>query len=196
MARAQTCPRTKAPLLVAGLSDLWPVASYGTARADLPRRYCHPGVEGYRTRRRPRQALPFPINGRGLQQPLVVAEIDGQMVLIDGRNRRLACEALRIVPDYVLLDGQDPMTYILSANIHRRHMTKSQRAIVVATLLETSKVPQQVASKQSGLSQQRISQARTVLHHAPDLADQVLNGSLPLDKAYEEVRIRKGRAET
>jgi hypothetical protein len=35
-----------------------------------------------------------------------------------------------------------------------------------------------------------------VLHHASDLADSVLAGSISLDNAYEEARIRKGRAET
>ncbi len=58
------------------------------------------------------------------------SELDGKPVLIDGRNRRIACQALGIVPDYILLDGQDPVTYIISANIHRRHMTKGQQAIV------------------------------------------------------------------
>ena len=77
------------------------------------------------------------IKATGLQQPLVVAEIDGQMMLIDGRTRRMACLAAGIVPDYVLLDGQDPVTYILSANVHRRHMSKGQRAMAVARLLET-----------------------------------------------------------
>jgi hypothetical protein len=31
------------------------------------------------------------IKANGLQQPLVVAEVDGQMMLIDGRTRRMAC---------------------------------------------------------------------------------------------------------
>jgi hypothetical protein len=101
-----------------------------------------------------------------------------------------------IVPDYVLLDGQDSVTYILSANIHRRHMSKGQRAMVVARLLISSNLTQQAASKQLNVSQQRISFASVVLKHASDLADSVVNGSLSLDKAYEEARIRKGRADT
>ena len=43
------------------------------------------------------------------------------------------------------------------------------------------------------MSQQRISQARTVVRHAPDLANAVLAGHLSLDNAYEEARLRKGQ---
>jgi hypothetical protein len=138
----------------------------------------------------------FDIKANGLQQPLVVAEVDGQRVLVDGRNRRLAREVLRIVPDYVLLDGQDPVTYILSANINRRHMTKSQRAIVVARIYpEPEKGGRgKKSSVTKEFSDERLSLARTVIRHAPDLASSVLAGTLSLENAFEEARIRKGRA--
>lgn len=42
----------------------------------------------------------------------------------------------------------------------------------------------------------RIAKAAVVLKHAPDLANSILAGSISLDNAYEEARIRKGRAET
>src|ERR671922_924857 len=71
------------------------------------------------------------IKANGLQQPLIIDKLNGSPQLIDGRNRREACRRVGIVPDYVLLDGQDPVAYILSANINRRHLSKGQRAIVV-----------------------------------------------------------------
>jgi ParB/RepB/Spo0J family partition protein len=86
------------------------------------------------------------IKDNGLQQPLVIGEIDSNPVLIDGRNRREACKRAGIVPHHVLLDGQDAVTYILSVNINRRHMTKSQRAMVVARVLETNHVSQRKAA--------------------------------------------------
>ena len=67
------------------------------------------------------------IKDNGLQQPLVVGEIDGKPVLIDGRNRREACRRAGVVPHHIRLDGQDPVTFILSANINR--MTKSSMII-------------------------------------------------------------------
>ncbi len=55
-------------------------------------------------------------------------------------------------------------------------MTKGQRAMAVAKILETNKGTQSEAANASGLSQPRIAQARTVLRYAPDLADDVLTG--------------------
>src|SRR6266516_7006492 len=45
--------------------------------------------------------------------------------LIDGRKRREACRRAGVEPTTVELDGQDPATYILSANINRRHLIRS-----------------------------------------------------------------------
>ncbi len=117
-------------------------------------------------------------------------------MLIDGRNRREACRRAGIIPDYVLLDGQDPVTYILSANITRRHMTKGQRAMAVARVLETNQVSQRKAADSLRIKQPMLAKASIVLRYAPDLADQVRNGFLSLDKAYEEARIRKGQADS
>jgi hypothetical protein len=120
------------------------------------------------------EALANDIKANGLQQPLIVAEVNGQMMLIDGRTRRMAYLALGIIPDYVLLDGQDPLSYILSANIHRRHMTKGQRAMAVAKIYPE---PQKLKRKDSSsleikeLNSGYVSHARIVLQHAPDLAD-------------------------
>ena len=47
------------------------------------------------------------------------------------------------------LDGEDPTAFVLSANIHRRHMTKGQRAMAVAAILETSNGSQQEAARQA-----------------------------------------------
>jgi hypothetical protein len=144
------------------------------------------------------EELMFDIKDNGLQQPLVVAEVDGQMMLIDGRNRREACRRVGIVPGYVTLDGADPVAYILSANIHRRYMTKGQQAIVVAKIYPEPKrgIHSEFPEETGELSKAHLSRARFVVRYASDLADSVRDGSISLNNAYEEARIRKGRAET
>jgi hypothetical protein len=44
------------------------------------------------------------------------------------------------------------------------------------------------------LKRERVRQARFVVRYASDLADSVRDGSISLDNAFEEARIRKGRA--
>jgi hypothetical protein len=106
------------------------------------------------------------------------------------------CRRAGVVPDYVLLDGQDPVTYILSANINRRHLSKGQRAIAVAKICPLSGQTIREAAGQANLGKSHLSRATVVLTHAPDLAASVIAGSISLDNAYEEARIRKGRADT
>lgn len=60
-------------------------------------------------------------------------------VLLDGRNRMEAMEVLGIAFDahYKLTspdDVPDPVGYVLSLNLHRRHLSESQRAMVAESI--------------------------------------------------------------
>ena len=69
-----------------------------------------------------------------------------------------------------------------------------QRAVVVAKVILLSNNLQTKAAVDSGISQTRVSQANVVLRFAPERADQVLAGDLPLNDAYVEARARgRGR---
>lgn len=55
--------------------------------------------------------------------------------LIDGRNRVRACNELGIEPLYCELDeDQDPWEYVLAHNLHRRHLSETQRASIAAKM--------------------------------------------------------------
>ena len=63
----------------------------------------------------------------------------------------------------------------------RRSLTKGQKAMVVArACVETKQTVRDIA-KQTGAA--RVGHARTVLTHAPDLAEHVRDGNLALDAA-------------
>jgi ParB/RepB/Spo0J family partition protein len=142
------------------------------------------------------EELAADIKANGLLIPLLVGPLNGEHVLIDGRNRREACRRVGVVPNYtVLSDWENPINYTISANIIRRHMTKGQRAMAVASVCPFSGQTQRQLARQSGLSKGLVGNAAVVLKHAPDLAPSVLAGHLSLDNAYEEARVRKGRAE-
>lgn len=126
----------------------------------------------------------------GLMTPIVV---DAEGVLIDGRNRLAACKMAGVEPTFSNLNGHDPLAFILSANIARRHMTKGQQAMATAMLYPEAK---QGGDRRSSLkikhdvNRGSLSQARTVLAHAPELAQLVMDGSKSLSDAHEIVRQR------
>lgn len=77
------------------------------------------------------EALKADIRENGLHMPIAVWE--GQ--ILDGRNRMRACEELGIRPNVLeikSLPGDSPTLYVLSANLHRRHLSPSQLAMVGA----------------------------------------------------------------
>lgn len=77
------------------------------------------------------QGLKDDIQKSGQQEPIIV----WRKQLIDGRNRLKACVELNIKPVWVEIDkDSDPIQYVLSHNLHRRHLTESQRAMVGAKL--------------------------------------------------------------
>ena len=70
------------------------------------------------------------IRANGLLEPITIHE----GLILDGRNRYRACEAAGIEPKFLEFDGDDPLGFVLSLNVHRRHLSESQRGMVVAKL--------------------------------------------------------------
>lgn len=122
------------------------------------------------------------IKANGLVHPIVVK--DG--LLIDGRNRREACRRAGVVPTTIELNGADPLAYIISTNIKRRHLNKGQQAMAVAMIRpekhQGKKTTSSLSEEVKGTS---LSYARTVLKWAPDLAQGVLAGAQALNDAYK-----------
>lgn len=129
----------------------------------------------------------------GLIHPIV---LDAEDQLIDGRNRLAACERAGVEPKFERLNGHDPVAYILSSNIARRHMTKGQRAMAVAQVLVTNTLTQGRAAQAAGLKRERVVIASAVIKWAPDLAEPVLIGAVSLDEAYAEAQKRKKAADS
>jgi hypothetical protein len=65
----------------------------------------------------------------GLRAPITLFENK----ILDGRNRYRACRMVNVEPKIRHFNG-DPVAFIVSANVHRRHLSESQRAMVAAQI--------------------------------------------------------------
>lgn len=81
------------------------------------------------------------IREHGLRKPIELC--DGKV--LDGRNRLRACELADVTPRFETweADGWTPVTYVLSVNLHRRHLSTSQKAAVGLDALPLLKVEAQ-----------------------------------------------------
>ena len=78
------------------------------------------------------EALKADIAEYGLREPIWLHP-DGS--IIDGRNRHRACIELGITPGHEIWNGQGSLVaFVVSLNLHRRHLSESQRAMVAAKL--------------------------------------------------------------
>jgi len=94
------------------------------------------------------QALADDIKKNGQTDPIIYIieadpnDLDGDgKVVIDGRNRLLACKLAGIKPMFENAYDvcyQDPIAFVLSKNLHRRHLTAEQRAAIVLQAEELS----------------------------------------------------------
>lgn len=80
----------------------------------------------------------------GLREPIVLFE----GAILDGRNRARACQAAQVAARYKTYDGRDPLAFVVSANLHRRHLDVSQRSMIAARISE-----RQTGLRRSGPSQ-------------------------------------------
>ena len=76
-------------------------------------------------------ALADDISHHGLREPIALYE----QAILDGRNRYRACMRSGVPPrfeDWQPRPGESPTSFVLSRNLHRRHLNESQRAMVGA----------------------------------------------------------------
>jgi hypothetical protein len=141
------------------------------------------------------QKLVASIKAHGLRDPITVQ--DG--MVLDGRNRQRACQAVGVDCDYQPLPaGQDPLTFVIDKNLTRRHLTNSQRAMVAAKLANLkdgqtkvgapigAPVSQQDAAEKLKVSRRSVQRATKVTNDAiPEVIQAVERGDVPVSTAAE-----------
>lgn len=149
------------------------------------------------------QDLAEDIAEHGLRRPVLVADIDGERYVVDGRNRLAACRLIGLEPDVEVVDGDEDavLALIASLNVQRRHLSKGQQAMALAMLFPKSQQGKRTdldptSEFNSEVSGRYIRQARTVLRVSKTLATEVMAGGKSLPVAYADAReIRDRRKE-
>jgi hypothetical protein len=118
------------------------------------------------------QELAQDIKHCGLLDPIVLLERQ----ILDGRCRYVACEIAGIEPKFEQYRGDDPLGYVLSRNLHRRHLTESQRAMVAAKAADLKRGANQHSE---GLPIGRAAQLLNVGHRSVARAREVLRRGVP-----------------
>lgn len=145
------------------------------------------------------EALAEDIKKHGQREPGVLYE----GMVLDGWHRYLACENVGIEFDSTKFDGDDPIAFVLSRNLHRRHLTASQRAAAVVAATNWKQVGRPAGNVAPGatlktngemaraaeVSQRTIRDAKVA--HSAGLGEAVRDGML---SAKQAVRVANGGA--
>ena len=138
--------------------------------------------------------------------------------IIDGRNRHRACIETETEPVFRTWNEKGSLVaFVVSMNLHRRHLTSSQRAVIaldVMPMLEEEARKRQLATlKQNTVRQffaereaeprprdqaasmfqtnrQYVQDAKTLQQQAPDLLESVKSGDVSIPKAMDKLHER------
>lgn len=152
------------------------------------------------------EALKADIKANGLRQPIVTH----QGMILDGGNRYAACMEVGVKPIMTEYTGTNLVTYVLSANFYRRHLSAGQQAAIVASATDWAKAQtvgkpksgnatglQTVADRAavSGASDKTQRMADKLVKEKPALAQQVVKGEKSLNQAVKESKpVKKSKA--
>lgn len=151
-------------------------------------------------------------NGYDPSHPVILK--DGQV--LDGRNRLRACIELGIEPPFAEFQGESAADFVMRENLHRRHLTPSQKAAVGVEMRHQYaeearerqrqggrekvrvKRPEAVeggrtrdhAAAQVGISPSHIERAAYIQKWAPDLFEEVKAGKMTVTVAKQKAKER------
>ena len=116
--------------------------------------------------------------------------------VLDGRNRYKSCKELGNTPIIKEYTGNDPLAFVLSKNLHRRHLTTGQRSMVAAKIEQFQHggsrknqdanlhLDRKQVAKSLNVSPRSVANASKVRTKAvPEVAEAVEAGKLPVSVA-------------
>ena len=146
-------------------------------------------------------------NGFDKTRPIILHE--GK--ILDGRNRFKACRELNVNPFFENFTGKEPLKFVISTNLNRRHLTESQRACVSQDCLPYFEVEAKLrsgirtdlspnldtgsmgratndAGKMFNVGKTYVSEAKKVREVNPELFQEVKQGKRKLHEVFAEIK--------
>lgn len=120
--------------------------------------------------------------------------------ILDGRNRYMACQDLGINPVYQDYLGDDPQSFVISKNLHRRHLNETQRAVVASKLANMqrgertdlvsidTKLSLEDASKLLNVGRASTARVREIERKAPELMPMLESGEMTANQAITKIK--------
>jgi len=153
------------------------------------------------------ESLKNDIRENGLREPIIIHE----GMILDGGNRYRACIEIGIEPGVMKFGGGNLVSYVISANLHRRHLTPGQQAAIVASAQDWANAQKHGGDRKSDQSQlvdfdfdtvakrsaasgaSRVTQMKAdkVAKASPELAKKVGHGEISLPKALKSISPQK-----
>lgn len=152
-------------------------------------------------------ALCGDIKANGLKHPIWTLE--GQ--ILDGQNRYAACTASGVKPEFkeflttpTEYEAQDPLDFVISQNLNRRHLTDDQRAAIAAEIANSRKGKTlkyadsaktvNEAAHVLQVKPRQVRLAKQLKNESPTAFQAVKSGKKSLNAAHEEKHPRKPKA--
>lgn len=146
-------------------------------------------------------ALVADVAANGLREPIWR---DSDDAVLDGRNRYRACVKAKVSPKFRKWTGDDPVAFVISMNLRRRHLNEEQRAMVAAKVANLhvgrpsksgqlaglpAPVTQAQAATMLNVSERSVRRAATVQERAiPEVVKAVEQGHLAVSVAERIAR--------
>lgn len=167
-------------------------------------------------------SLQLDIKENGLHEPIWLCNLKGEDYIIDGRNRAIACQRIGVVPEIRYYEGDEDglLEFVLSLNLHRRHLNTGQKACLAVNVLPDveaqvkrnlskkisairtgqdagkSKRSSEIVAEIFGVSASNVKNAKRLKSEDSELFDMVLSGTLPISKAMINLKSKNSAVNT
>src|SRR5215218_6956092 len=122
------------------------------------------------------------VKENGVREPIVLHED----AILDGRNRYRAARESSVDCPTVPFSGNDAAAFVVSLNVHRRHLSESQRAMIAARLANVGhgggrnfKTSIEALKAIEGVSEDRAAKLMSVSHASVERAKVVQRKAIP-----------------